>query len=231
MTIRDIEGGVQDLIKVDNIIVSVFDKTGLDGFVLGLVRVNPEIIFLSTGGTYVRIRDILGNPFLTNLVEVSEYTGSPEMEGGLVKTLHPKIHAGILGERNNPEHQRYLREELGGGVFIDMVVVNLYPFQQVASSSDVDFERARGHIDIGGPAMIRAAAKNFPGCAVVSDPMDYPGTLKHIIDNNGSTSFNQRFKFARKAFELTADYDRAVANYLKNQSLGGVRRSYKFTEG
>ena len=190
MTIRDMKGEVQDLIRVENVIVSVFDKTGLDEFVPGLLKMNPDVRFLSTGGTYKKMKEILGNSYDYNLMEVAEYTKFPEMEGGLVKTLHPKIHAGLLGERNNQEHQRYLKEELNGGVYIDMVLVNLYPFQQVINSPDVNFEKARGNIDIGGPTMIRAAAKNFPSSAVVCDPKDYPEVLQHMVSNNGSTSFD-----------------------------------------
>ncbi len=227
-------GEVQDLIKVENVIVSVFDKTGLDEFVPGLIQINPNVRFLSTGGTYKKVKDLLGVSYSSNLMEVADYTGFPEMEGGLVKTLHPKIHAGLLGERNNPEHQRYLKEELNGGVYIDMVIVNLYPFQQVISSLDISFEKARGNIDIGGPTMIRAAAKNFPSCAVVCDPRDYQGVLQHIVRNNGSISFDQRLTLARKVFELTALYDRAIADYFGEQvetKADKVRRLYKFKEG
>ncbi len=231
MTIRDMKGEVQDLIRVENVIVSVFDKTGLDEFVPGLLKMNPDVRFLSTGGTYKKMKEILGNSYDYNLMEVAEYTKFPEMEGGLVKTLHPKIHAGLLGERNNQEHQRYLKEELNGGVYIDMVLVNLYPFQQVINSPDVNFEKARGNIDIGGPTMIRAAAKNFPSSAVVCDPKDYPEVLQHMVSNNGSTSFDQRLRLAKKVFESTAKYDRAIADYFAEQvdtKSEEVRRLYKF---
>ena len=149
MAIRNVKGKITDLIRVENVLISVYDKTGLDFFVPELLNLNPRMRFMSTGGTYSKLREILGNSHESNLMEVADYTGFPEMEGGLVKTLHPKIHAGILGERNNPEHQKYL-QDLGNGVFIDMVVVNLYPFQDVVNS-DANFEQARGHIDIGGP--------------------------------------------------------------------------------
>ena len=234
MTIRNMKGIVEDLIPVRNVLVSVFDKTGLEGFVPGLMQINPKVRFLSTGGTYKKIRELLGDSYRDNFMEVAEYTEFPEMEGGLVKTLHPKIYAGLLGERNNPEHQRYLREELNGGVYIDMVLVNLYPFQQVIGSPDVNFERARGNIDIGGPTMIRAAAKNFPSCAVVCDPKDYQQVLQHIVINNGSTSFGQRLRLARKVFELTAMCDRAIADYFEEQvgrKADEIRGLYKFRGG
>jgi len=127
------KGEVNDLIPVKNVIVSVFDKTGLEQLVPGLIEANRDTRFLSTGGTFSRIKDILGASYRDHLIEIAEYTEFPEMDGGLVKTLHPKIHAGLLGERNNPKHQRYLAEELSGGVYIDMAVVNLYPFENVVS--------------------------------------------------------------------------------------------------
>ena len=229
MSIRDMKGKVEDLIPVENVIVSVSDKRGLELLIPGLMEINPTVRFLSTGGTYTKIKDLLGGPS-DNLLEVSEYTEFPEMEGGLVKTLHPKIHAGILGERNNPEHQKYL-EMLDGGVFMDMVVVNLYPFQKVISSPDANFEMARGNIDIGGPTMIRAAAKNFPSCAAVCNPGDYDGILEHITENKGATSFSQRLKLARKVFEATAEYERAIADYFGEQidsHLKEIEGLYKF---
>jgi|SRR3989344_3435810 len=230
MTIRKIIGGAQDLIKVENVLVSVYDKTGLELFIRELMDVNPSVRFLSTGGTYKYIDGFLKNSEKDHLMEVSNYTGFPEMEGGLVKSLHPKIHAGLLGERNNPHHQRYLREELNGGVFIDMAVVNLYPFGQVArkvESNEIDpatgspynFESARGNIDIGGPAMIRAGAKNFLGCAVVCDPHIYDIIQNHLRENNGSTSLDMRLGLALKTFEVTAAYDASVVDYLR-RSVG-----------
>ena len=116
MTIRGLRGKVDDKIPVKNVIVSVFDKNGLEILVPELIKTNPDIRFMSTGGTYKKIKDLLGNSYEDQLLEIAEYTNFPEMEGGLVKTLHPKIHAGILGERHNLEHQKYLNEELNRGV-------------------------------------------------------------------------------------------------------------------
>lgn len=214
MTIRDLKGSVENKIPVQNVIVSVFDKTGLDDFIPGLVDINPRIMFISTGGTYKKLAEILGNCAENNLMEVSEYTGFPEMEGGLVKTLHPKLHAGILGERNNPEHQKYLKEDLNNAVYIDMVVVNLYPFEKVISQPNVTFEKARGNIDIGGPAMLRAAAKNFLSCAAVCDPRDYDNVLKVVKNNDSCTTLIQRLSLARNVFELTSEYDTAISLYM-----------------
>jgi len=231
--IRDLKGTVDDKIPVKTILVSVFDKSGLEEFIPGLLRVEPHLLILSTGGTYTKIKAILGDNFEYNLMEVASYTEFPEMEGGLVKTLHPKIHAGILGERNNPEHQKYLTDTLHNARYIDMVVVNLYPFEEVVKSSP-SFEKARGNIDIGGPTMIRAAAKNFPSCAAVCDPAKYGRIVEALQENEGSTTFEQRLRLARRVFALTAAYDKAIAEYFNQQvetSLPEVKGSYQFREG
>ena len=216
MTIRDIQEQVEDLIQVRTVLASVFDKTGLETLIPALVQQNPRLTILSTGGTYKKIDELLGpDASDQHLFEVGTYTGAPEMEGGLVKTLHPKIHAGILGERNNPAHQKYLEEM--GGTFIDIVVVNLYPFDQVTTQKGCTFEQARGNIDIGGPTMLRAAAKNFLGCTVVCDPQDYDKLLDNIKQNKGSTSFDFRRMLAGKAFARTAAYEGSIDRYLNEQ--------------
>ncbi len=232
MTIRNLKGKVNDKIPVKNVLISVFDKNGLEELVPGLIDINPSTKFVSTGGTYEKIKDILGKYYGDNLIEIAKYTGFPEMEGGLVKTLHPKIYAGILGERNNPEHHRYLVRELNGGVFIDMVVVNLYPFSQVVSKEGTTFEQARGNIDIGGPTMIRAAAKNFPSCAVVCEPSQYEKIMEVIRNNKGSTTFDLRLQLAREAFKITAKYENSIVGYLSKPAVTPekVRAEYNFTE-
>ena len=231
--IRDLKGKVFDQIPVRNVLLSVFDKAGLETFVPGLIDLCPDVRFMSTGGTYKKLQEMFSQSSQGDrLIEVAQYTGFPEMEGGLVKTLHPKIHAGLLGERNNPEHQRYLAETLksGGheGVFIDMVVVNLYPFDKVTADPNVSFEKARGNIDIGGPTMIRAAAKNFPSCAVICNPSDYTEVLKTIKENNGSTTFDQRFRLATQVFATTAVYDLAIAKFIGAKHAAEVRKGYDF---
>ena len=241
MSIRALEGEVLDSIQVDNVLVSVFDKTGLDVLVHGLKAANPGVRFLSTGGTYDTMKEMLGDRAATNLVKVETYTGFPEMDGGLVKTLHPKIHAGILGERGNPKHQEYLRQTLNGGAFIDMVVVNAYPFEQMVArirAGEVDkktgqpfnFENARGNIDIGGPTMMRAAAKNFPSCAVVCDPSDYMSVVEGVTFETGCTTFAQSARLVPIVFELSAKYDAAVAAFMGEsmRDLRAVRSLYKF---
>ncbi len=236
MAIRDVKGEIDDRIPVRRVLLSVFDKSGLDQLVIGLVQQNPGILLLSTGGTYKTIGDVLGEKAIPNLREVAQYTGFPEMEGGLVKTLHPKIHAGLLGERHNPEHQKYLHETLTSSDaipadYIDMVVVNLYPFEQVVSKPGTTFEQARGNIDIGGPTMVRAAAKNFMSCAVVVDPNDYPDILSHIKKNNGCTTFNMRIGLMQKAFNTTAEYERQIAYHMKNiGNPGQIRSQYKIAD-
>ncbi len=225
MTIRDLKGTVMDKIPIKNVLLSVFDKSGLDIFVCGLVASCPDVRFMSTGGTYKKLQSLVAPE---RLIEVAQYTGFPEMEGGLVKTLHPKIHAGLLGERNNPEHQRYLQQMQG--VFIEMVVVNLYPFDKVVADPAVTFEKARGNIDIGGPTMIRAGAKNFPSCAVVCSPADYSTVLDEMRQNNGCTTFDTRFRLAQRVFFTTARYDEAICKFISGPSAAIVRKDYQFAE-
>jgi len=232
MDIREIKGRIFDNISVQNILISVFDKSGLEEFVNSLIDINPKVRFLSTGGTYKSIQNKLAVKTTNNLIEIAEYTDFPEMEGGLVKTLHPKIHAGILGERDNSKHKEYLKNELNGAVYIDMVIVNLYPFEKVIAEPDVSFENARGNIDIGGLAMIRAAAKNFPSCAVVCHPNDYHEIVKHLEKNKGSTSFDVRFELAHKAFQTTAKYDSIITNYINKQlqKKDQIKKQYNFVK-
>ena len=152
---------IDELVKVQNILVSVSDKSGLDRFIPDLVEINPGIRIFSTGGTFGRIREILGESADGRLMRVSDFTGQPETQGGLVKTLDFKIYLGLLTETYNDAHQDDLKRT--GSVPIDMVVVNLYPFKETISKPDVSVEQARGNIDIGGPCMIRASAKIASG--------------------------------------------------------------------
>lgn len=218
MSIRDVKGKVMDRIPIETVLVSVSDKTGLDDFVPRLIGVNPDMMFLSTGGTYKAVREILGDSYEDNLVDVSEYTGFPEMEGGLVKTLHPKIHAGILAERGNPAHEAYLADMDAN--YIDMVVVNLYPFERIVSNPGTTFEEARGNIDIGGPTMLRAAAKNFLGCAPICDPKDYEAVIRVLEANDGTTGLKDRVRFAARVFEETANYEESIDSYFSGALNG-----------
>ena len=217
---------VDDLVKVQNILISVSDKGGLEQFIPQLVEVNPEIRIFSTGGTYGRIREILAGSDASRLMQVSEYTGQPETQGGLVKTLDFKIYLGLLTETYNDDHQGDLKRT--GSVPIDMVVVNLYPFKETISRPDVTVEQARGNIDIGGPCMIRAAAKNYIRVASVVDPADYEMILGVLKASQGSTSLDLRFRLARKAFDHTAVYDRAIADFLVSKAIDDVNKCYRF---
>lgn len=225
MAIRENVHQVIDLIKPRHVLVSVFDKAGLEELVQGLLEVSAEVRFYSTGGTGKRIRDILGPRAGDNYLSVEEFTGAPEMEGGLVKTLHPKIHAGLLAERGNPAHEEYLRNTLaamGGreGVYFDIFVGNLYPFTSVIAEPATTSETARVNIDIGGPAMTMAAAKNWHGIAVLTSPAQYKGFLLSIRETGGMVSLEQRFGLARQAMRLIGDYRTAIADYFMTLDFG-----------
>ena len=215
---------IDDLIKVQNVLVSVSDKSGLADFMPKLLGINPEIKIFSTGGTYGRIKEILGQDAKSCLTQVSDYTGQPETQGGLVKTLDFKIYLGLLTETYNDPHQEDLKRT--GAVPIDMVVVNLYPFKETISKPDVTVEQARGNIDIGGPCMIRAAAKNFIRVASVVDPSDYETIISQMKADKGKISLKLRFELAQKAFEHTAVYDRTIADFLGSKLYEDVKVCY-----
>jgi len=215
---------IDDRVKIDRVLVSVYDKGGLATFVPELLRINPGMILYSTGGTYRAIADILGDSKADRLVAVSEYTGQPEMQGGLVKTLDFKIYLGLLSETYNPSHRQDLKRT--GAVSIDMVVVNLYPFQKTVAQDGVTPERARANIDIGGPCMIRAAAKNYLRVAAVVDPGDYEAVITELEQNDGSLTLDTRFRLAQKTFAYTSEYDTAIAGYLRSCTPQEVRGSY-----
>jgi phosphoribosylaminoimidazolecarboxamide formyltransferase/IMP cyclohydrolase len=216
---------IDDLVKVKHVLISVSDKSGLESFVPALVAVNPGIKIFSTGGTYARIKDILGDSAGEVLTQVSQYTGQPETQGGLVKTLDFKIYLGLLTETYNTAHQGDL--ERTAAVPIDMVVVNLYPFKETISRPDVTVEDARGNIDIGGPCMIRASAKNFIRVLSVVDPADYESILAEMQTNNGATTLKSRFALSKKAFDHTAVYDRTIADFLASKSYDDVISCYR----
>jgi len=211
-TVTKIDGDV----IVKNVLVSVSDKSDLDVLIPGLVAVNDHVRFYSTGGTYARIKEILGDSAAEKLVAVSAYTGQPEMQGGLVKTLDFKIYLGLLSETYNTAHKEDIaRVE---GVEFDMVVVNLYPFRETVAKDDVTVETARGNIDIGGPCMLRASAKNFLRVLSLCDPADYAAVVDELKRTGGALSLETRFKAAKKAFEHTAVYDSAIVEFLKSRS-------------
>jgi phosphoribosylaminoimidazolecarboxamide formyltransferase/IMP cyclohydrolase len=215
---------IDSLVSVRHVLVSVSDKGGLDTFIPQLVAINPDVKFFSTGGTYGRIQEILGDSAAARLTQVSEYTGQPETQGGLVKTLDFKIYLGLLTETYNDSHQDDLKRT--GSVPIDMVVVNLYPFKETISKTDVTVEKARGNIDIGGPCMIRASAKNFIRVAPVVDPSDYGMIISELEANSGGLPLGLRYRLAQKAFDHTAAYDRTIADYLAANDLREVEGCY-----
>lgn len=219
---------VNRLTPVRHVIVSVSDKTGLDVLVPGLLRVVPEVQIYSTGGTFRRIQEILGDSWDEHLTSISDYTGQPEMQGGLVKTLDFRIYLGLLNEPYNDAHrQDILRVD---GVSFDMVVVNLYPFVRTVSDPAVTPEIARANIDIGGPCMLRAAAKNYIRVAAVCDTADYDGIIETLEDNAGRLPLRTRFALARKAFGHTAAYDAAIADYLEGVAQADLFREYTFRD-
>ncbi len=208
---------VDDLVEVKNILISVSDKSGLEEFIPKLVQINPEIKIFSTGGTFGKISEILGSNAGKNLTQVSDYTGQPETQGGLVKTLDFKIYLGILTETYNDSHQDDLKRT--DAVAIDMVVVNLYPFAETIAKQGVTVEMARSNIDIGGPCMIRASAKNFLRVASVVNPGDYKAIITSLEDNNGSIPIELRWNLAKKAFSHTALYDTTIAEFLNTRGI------------
>ncbi|HKJ99659.1 MAG TPA: hypothetical protein VJ959_12130 [Desulfotignum sp.] len=213
-----------DLVKINTMLVSVSDKSGLEALIPGMVALNPDLVILSTGGTFGQLKEILGDKASCHLRQVSDYTGQPETQGGLVKTLDFKIYLGLLTETYNPAHQADL--ERTDARSIDMVVVNLYPFSETIARVGVTLEEARGNIDIGGPTMIRAAAKNFIRVAPVVDPSAYAEMLEKLRARQGALTLGDRFELACHAFEHTAAYDRAIADYLAERSNTELLASY-----
>ncbi|KPA09330.1 IMP cyclohydrolase/ Phosphoribosylaminoimidazolecarboxamide formyltransferase [Candidatus Magnetomorum sp. HK-1] len=216
---------IDRMVPVKHALISVSDKRELESFIPELIKIVPDIKIISTGGTYQKIKDILGDQANQNLVLISNYTGQPETQGGLVKTLDFKIYLGLLTETYNEHHQNDLTRTLASP--IDMVVVNLYPFEATVAKSDVTVEQARGNIDIGGPCMIRASAKNFIRVASVVDPLDYSGIIDEMKQNNGCTSLEKRFELAQKAFGHTNQYDANIFKFLSQQSFDTVSSCYQ----
>lgn len=192
--------------KIERALVSASDKTGLVEFARRLSGHSIEII--STGGTAKLLRDAG-----LEVRDVSELTGFPEMLDGRVKTLHPKVHGGLLAIRGKLEHQQQI--EANKIQYIDMVIVNLYPFRETVAREDVTVEDAIENIDIGGPSMIRSAAKNFEDVVVVVDPSDYAAVADEIDSRNGVVSRSTRLRLARRAFETTARYDAGISEFLE----------------
>src|SRR5881628_425675 len=194
--------------KISRALISVSDKMGIAEFARALEKQGVDII--STGGTAELLRK-KGVP----VREISSFTGYPEVLEGRVKTLHPRVHGGLLYKRDNPKHEKEAREQ--GFEPIDLVVVNLYPFEATIAKPDVTLAEAIEKIDIGGPSLIRSAAKNYESVTVVVDPADYDAVLENMRDNKGETTLKLRERLAIKAFVRTADYDRAISSFLNKE--------------
>lgn len=190
--------------KVERALISLTDKSGIEGFAKALTDLGVEI--LSTGGTAKKMRD---NGIA--VTDVSAFTGFPEMLDGRVKTLHPLVHGGILNQRDNVDHQQQCKEH--GIHNIDIVAVNLYAFEKTVADPNCLLADAIENIDIGGPTLLRASAKNFRDVTVIVDPADYEQVLSEI-KTTGSTSLKTRFRLAVKVFQLTSTYDTAIADWL-----------------
>ena len=197
------------VMAIKKALISVSDKTGLDTFATGLHQLGVTLI--STGGTCTYLKS-LGLP----VIEISDYTGDPELFDGRVKTLHPKVHGGLLQRRDSEEHQRQALEN--NIAPIDLVCVNLYPFEQTVAQDNVTLEEAIEKIDIGGPSMLRSAAKNYASVTVVCQPEDYAPILKEMAENAGDTTLKMRECLAVKVFKRTASYDKAISTYLSKPS-------------
>ena len=216
---------IDDGVKIKNVLVSVSDKSGLSSFIPELLKINGRLKLYSTGGTYQALKDLLGpDPAARNLLQVSDFTGQPEMQGGLVKTLDFKIYLGLLSETYNPAHAADLQRIQG--IAFDMVIVNLYPFVKTVAGG-APSEAARANIDIGGPCMVRAAAKNFLRVASLTDPADYASILEELRRTGGILSLRTRLALAKKAFAHTAAYDTAIAGYWAKTSFEAVKSCYK----
>ena len=191
--------------RIQRALLSVTDKTGVEDLGRALAGFGAEI--LSTGGT----AKALAQAGIA-IREVSDFTGFPEMLDGRVKTLHPKVHGGILAIRTRPEHVQAMSEH--GIVPIDLVAVNLYAFEKTVARPGCTLEDAIENIDIGGPTLLRAAAKNYPFVTVVTDPRDYPDIVRELSASGGSISPETNFRLAKKVFRLTHEYDGAITGYL-----------------
>lgn len=201
-------------------LISVSDKTDIVKFVRELVNMKVEI--LSTGGT-AKLLAGHGLP----VIEVGNYTGFPEMLDGRVKTLHPKVHGGILARRDFPAHMAALEQH--HIPTIDMVVVNLYPFQATVAKGDCTLEDAIENIDIGGPTMLRSSAKNHKDVVVICDPLDYQCVLEEMKAQKGTVSYKTKFSLAKKVFAHTAQYDGAITNYLTSLNENNTRNEFPQT--
>ncbi len=235
MSIRPVTK-VDDWVKVNNVIISVSDKSDLDLLVGGLVEVNPDVKIYSTGGTFTAIENILGADSGKNLVSVSDYIQQPETEGGLVKTLDFLLFLGYLTETHCEAHQQDLART--GAVPMDLVVFNLYPYQDTVKkfekglinpNTGVPFtlEDVRGNIDVGGPSSLRAAAKNWIRILSSVDPNDYGPILSGLRETGGHTTIKNRFELHKKVFRHLATYNTAIADFVEGVDAVDALKGYE----
>lgn len=211
---------VADEAKIRNVLISCHDKTGLKYFAAELVKLNPEAMIYCSSGTFNELKKAVA---AANLAEISEYTGTREMPAGLVKTLHPKIHAGILADLDDNEQKKYLEESKA--VAFDLVVVNLYPFAAAAEGGSI--EKARTNVDIGGVSLIESAAKNFLRVAVVVSPVDYEKVLGEMKKSNGCCGIDTRLRLAKAAMDYLSAYIGNISNYYDRLTATAVKKEYK----
>lgn len=209
---------VKDKIAVRNALISCHDKTGLKYFAAELVKISPGVRIYCSSGTFAELKKVAA----ANIVEISEYTGIKEMPSGLVKTLHPKIHSGILADLNDERQKEYLRSI--GAVAFDLVVVNLYPFAAASGSGSI--EKARTNVDIGGVSLIESAAKNFLRVAVAVSPVDYDKILEEMKKNSGSCGIVTRLMLAKAATNYLSGYLDNISNYYEKLTPDAVKKEY-----
>jgi phosphoribosylaminoimidazolecarboxamide formyltransferase/IMP cyclohydrolase len=197
--------------KIERALISLTDKSGIEDFARQLEEMGVEI--LSTGGTAKKMRESG-----IKVKDVSEFTGFPEMLDGRVKTLHPKVHGGILAQKTNPDHLAQMEKH--GLQPIDLVAVNLYAFEKTIADPNCTLANAIENIDIGGPTMLRSAAKNYRDVTVLVDPADYPQVLSEMKET-GNTTLKTRFRLAAKVFALTSRYDTAITDWLGKIDVDG----------
>ena len=210
----------KDTVKINNVLISCYDKTGLKYFAAELAKINPDVRIYCSSGTFNELKKAVA---AANLLEISEYTGTKEMPVGLVKTLHPKIHSGILADLNDREQLKYLEENKA--VAFDLAVVNLYPFSTAAKEGAI--EKARMNIDIGGVSLIEAAAKNFLRVAVIVSPVDYEKVLEELKKNKGGCNIDTRLRLAKAAMGYLSAYIGNISNYYDRLTTAAVKKEYK----
>ena len=241
MTIRRNPYPIFELTQPRHVLLSVFDKTGLSRLVEGLIDYNPEVMLYSTTGTEKKILEILEAKNLdpsVNYLSVEEFSGLPETKDGLVKTLTANIAMGLLAERGNPEHKDFMtdilphrgKEGARPGVYFDMLVCNFYPFFEVVAKPGISHEEIRDNEDIGGPNMVRAAAKNWQSVAGLVNPCQYEDFLASLMRNKGIPS-RYRFDLAKSALGVVADYCTAINDQFKQTRYEDVAGELEFVPG